>query len=64
MKTSIKLLLGAFLFVVVLLIAGNAVASKEFKKAIQEQQNVQGDSISQGKQSIRIQFGTKQETKD
>lgn len=58
MKTSIKLLLGAFLFVVVLMIAGNAVASKEFKKASKEQQNGQVDSISNGNQSIKIRFST------
>jgi len=58
MKTSIKLLLGALFFVIVILFVGNAVASKGFKKAIQEQQNMPMDSISKGEQSIRIKFGT------
>ncbi len=58
MKTSIKLLLGAFLFVVVLMIAGNAIVSKEFKKANKEEQNGQVDSISNGNQSIKIRFST------
>lgn len=58
MKTSIKLLLGAFIFAVVLLIIGNIVAAKEFKKVAKEQQNVQVDSISKGEQSIHIHFGT------
>jgi hypothetical protein len=56
MKTSIKLLLGAFIFVVVLLIIGNVVAAKEFKKVAGEQQNVQVDSIPEGTQSISIKF--------
>ncbi len=58
MKTSIKLLLGAFLLVVVLMIVGNSIASKEFKKVSKEQQNVQVDSLSNGKHTIKIHFGT------
>ena len=59
MKTSIKLLLGALLFAVVLLVAGNAVASKEIKKIIKEQENVQVDSINNGQQTMKIQFKTR-----
>ena len=59
MKTSIKLLLGALLFAVVLLVAGNAVASKEIKKIIKEQENVQEDSINNGQQTMKIQFKTR-----
>lgn len=58
MKTSIKLLLGAFLFVLVLLTAANLVVAKQFKKAMNEQQNMPVDSVSNVKKSINIQFGT------
>ena len=58
MKTSIKLLLGAFLFVVVLLIAANVVVAKQFKNVMNEQQNQPVDSVSNVKKSINIQFGT------
>ena len=58
MKTSIKLLLGAFLFVVVLLIAANVVVAKQFKNVMNEQQNMPVDSVSNVKKSINIQFGT------
>ena len=58
MKTSIKLLLGAFLFVLVLLTAANLVVAKQFKKAMNEQQNMPLDSVSNVKKSINIQFGT------
>lgn len=58
MKTSIKLLLGAFLFVLVLLTAANLVVAKQFKKAMNEQQNMPVDSVSNVNKSIKIQFST------